>query len=79
LKSATISSVAAGSPAASAGIAPKDEIIEVEGHAVVGAKAKDVAPLLKKAPGQSIRLKLRHPSGEVYEVTLVAVAQPVKP
>jgi len=78
-KSATISSVAAPSPAASAGIAPKDKIIEVEGHAVVGAKGKDIAPLLKKAPGQAIRLKLKRPSGEEYAVTLVAVAQPVKP
>ena len=79
LKSATISSVAEPSPAASAGIAPKDKIIEVEGHVVAGAKGNDIAPLLKKAPGQSIRLKLKRPSGEEYEVTLVAVAKPVKP
>ena len=79
LKSATIASVATASPAASAGIAPKDRIVEVEGHAVVGAKGKDLQPLLKKAPGQSLQLKLKRPTGEEYAVTLVAVARPVKP
>ena len=79
LKSATIASVTAGSPAAGAGIAPRDRIVEIEGRAVVGAKGKDLEPLLKKAPGQSLRLKLKRPSGEEYAVTLVAVVRPVKP
>jgi len=79
LKTVTIASVAEASPAAGAGIAPKDRIFEVEGHAVAGAKAKDLQPLLKKAPGQSLRLKLKRPNGEEYAVTLVAVARPVKP
>ena len=79
LKSATIASVAAASPAASAGIAPKDQIIEVEGHVVAGAKARDLQPLLKRAPGQSVGLKLKRPTGEEYVVTLVAVSPPAKP
>jgi predicted metalloprotease with PDZ domain len=79
LRSATIASVSASSPAARAGIAPKDRIVEVEGHAVAGAKGNDLEPLLKKAPGQSLRLKLKRANGEEYEVTLVAVARPVKP
>ena len=79
LKSATIVSVAAPSPAASAGIAPKDRIVEVEGHPVVGAKGRDLQPLLKKAPGQSLKLKLKRPTGEEYVVTLVAVSLPAQP
>jgi len=79
LKSATIASVAPTSPAANAGIAPKDRIVEVEGHVVAGAKARDLQPLLKKAPGQSVRLKLTRPTGEEYIVTLVAVSPPDKP
>ena len=79
LKSVTVVSVAASSPAANAGIAPKDRIVEADGHAVVGAKGKDLEPLLKKAPGQSLRLKLRRPTGEEYAVTLVAVPRAIKP
>jgi C-terminal processing protease CtpA/Prc len=79
LKSATVVSVAAASPAASAGIAAKDQIVEVDGHAVAGAKARDLQPLLKRAPGQALRLKLKRPSGEEYAVTLVAGPRPVKP
>lgn len=79
LKSVSIASVAAASPAASAGIAPKDRIIEVEGHPVAGAKGKDLEPMLKKAPGQSLRLKLKRPNGEEYAVTLVAISRPVTP
>ena len=79
LRSVTIVAVASPSPAASAGIAPKDQIVEAEGHAIVGAKARDLEPLIKRKVGQSVHLKLKRPSGEEYAVTLVAVARPAKP
>jgi C-terminal processing protease CtpA/Prc len=79
LKSLTVTAVAASSPAAKAGVAPKDQIVEAEGRSVVGAKAKDLESLLKKQAGQSLRLRLRRPNGEEYSVTLVAVPKAAAP
>ena len=75
IESVTVTSIATPSPAASAGIAIKDRIIEADGHPVVGAKARDLEPLLKKKVGEIIRLRLRRPNGDEYAVTLVAVAR----
>jgi C-terminal processing protease CtpA/Prc len=61
-------------PAAVAGIAAGDRIIEVQGVKVEGAKASEMAERMKKKPGESIVLKLSRSLGESYEVTLVAVA-----
>lgn len=72
LKSVTIKSVVPGRPAATAGIKPGDQIVEVEGRQVLGAKANDLQPLLKKNVGETLRLRLRKPSGELYAVSLVA-------
>ena len=79
LRSVTIVSVAKPSPASSAGISPRDQIVEIDGHAVPGAKGSELEPLLKKAPGETVRLKLRRPSSEEYSVTLVAVPRPAQP
>ena len=75
IKTATIKQVAAGSPAATAGIVAGDEILEVEGHVVPGSKADAIAPLTEKGVGQSLMLKLRRSSGAVYSVTLAAIAR----
>ena len=75
IKTATIKQVAAGSPAATAGIVAGDEILEVEGHAVPGSKADAIAPLMVKGVGQPLTLKRRRSSGAVYSVTLVAIAR----
>lgn len=72
LKSVTIKSVVPGRPAATAGIKPGDQIVEVEGRQVLGAKANDLQPLLKKNVGETLRLRLRKPSGELYAVSMVA-------
>ena len=77
LKSATVDSVSAGSPAARAGLVANDRILDVDDHAVVGAKARELEPLLKKAPGQSLRLKLRRPNGEEYDATLEAALRSI--
>jgi C-terminal processing protease CtpA/Prc len=79
VKSATIVSVVAASPAASAGITAKDQVVEVDGHSIVGAKARDLEPIRKKPPGQPLRLKLQRPSGEEYSVTLELPPQSVQP
>ena len=79
LKTVTIVAVTPASPAASAGIAVKDQILEADGHRVAGAKGRDLEPLLKKAVGQSLRLVLKRPNGEEYAAVLVAAARPAKP
>ena len=72
LRTVTIKSVVPGRPAATAGIKPGDQIVEVEGRPVLGAKAGDLQPLLKKNVGETLALRLRKPSGDLYVVSLVA-------
>ena len=72
LKTVTIKSVVPGRPAATAGIMPGDQIVEVEGRQVTGTKARELQPLMKKNAGETLALRLRKPSGEVYAVSLVA-------
>jgi C-terminal processing protease CtpA/Prc len=75
LKTITIKAVTGGMPADLAGIKIGDQIIEVEGKVVAGAKARDMEPHLKKNIGQSVALRLKRPGGEVYQVSMVAVAK----
>ena len=75
LKTVTIKSVVPGRPAATAGIKPGDQIVEVEGRQVPGSKAGDLQPLMKKNAGDTLALRLRKPSGEFYAVSLVAAAK----
>lgn len=72
LKTVHIQSVQPGMPAALAGLAAGDSILEVEGAQVAGAKASTMAERMKKKPGESVRLKLLRVNGETYVVTLVA-------
>jgi C-terminal processing protease CtpA/Prc len=76
LKSVLIQSVAPGGPAAAAGIAGGDAVVEVEGRPVAGAAASELSKLMKKAPGQKLVLKLKRAEGEPYVVELTAVARP---
>jgi C-terminal processing protease CtpA/Prc len=72
LKTVTIKSVVPGRPAATAGIKPGDQIVEVEGRPVLGAKASELQPRMKKNVGETLSLRLRKPSGDLYVVSLVA-------
>jgi C-terminal processing protease CtpA/Prc len=76
LKSARIARVAPGSPAAQAGVAAGDEIVEVEGKRVAGAKGRELQPYLEREVGQPLRLVLKTASGELKPVTLVAGPKP---
>jgi C-terminal processing protease CtpA/Prc len=76
LKSAVVHDVAPGSPAAAAGLAKGDQLVEVEGRTVAGAKAEDLKPYLSRNAGEALRLKVRKPSGEVVDVTIVAAVRP---
>lgn len=76
LKPATITKVAAGSPAAKAKLEFGDSIVEVEGRRVAGCKAKELEPLMEKAVGESLHIRLKKKSGELSSVTLVAAPPP---
>lgn len=76
VRSATVREVVAGSPAAAHPIAAGDQIIEIDGQAVIGRKARDLQPHVEKAVGEPLHLKLKRPSGETFSVRLVAVARP---
>ena len=76
LKRVTVTSLQPGLPADKAGIKLGDEIVEADGKAVAGARAFGMRSIMDKEAGQSLTLKLRHPAGDVYTVTMVAVAKP---
>lgn len=76
LKRVVIRSVQPGLPAAQAGIAAGDSVVEIAGVAVAGAKALEMAERMKKKPGETLTLKLTRPDGSPYTVTLTAVAAP---
>lgn len=75
LRSVKIASVAPKSPADEAGIVTGDEILEVGGKTVPGAKGNDLKAQVEKEIGQPLQLKLRRANGEVAAVTLVAAAK----
>lgn len=76
VRSATVREVVAGSPASAHPIAAGDQIIEIDGQAVAGRKARELQPHVEKLVGEPILLKLKRPSGETFSVKLVAVARP---
>ena len=75
LKSVTIQKVEPKSPAANAGIAAGDQIVEAEGRTVAGTRARELQPIMSKQPGQALHLLLKRPKGESYKVTLIAVVR----
>ena len=75
LRSATIEKVAPNSPAALAGVQAGDEVVEVAGKAVAGAKGKDMQGHIEKDIGESVKMKLKHANGEIVEITMVAKAK----
>ena len=75
LLSVKIATVSPKSPAAEAGIVTGDEILEVAGKPVPGAKGNELKAHVQKDIGQSLELKLRRANGDVANVTLVAAAK----
>ena len=72
LAEVTIDSVTPGSPAAAAGLVTGDRIVEIEGHPVKGARARDLKSYLEREVGQAVRMVIRKESGDLKPVTLVA-------
>ena len=76
LKAVLVKRVAPGSPAAQAGIAQGDAIVEVEGRPVAGAKASELRPYMEREVGQRLRLVVKKPGGQLEPVELTAAARP---
>jgi C-terminal processing protease CtpA/Prc len=72
LKSIRIEKVIPNSPAAKAGVAPGDVLLEIEGHQVAGTKADVLKPFMQREVGQSTRLLVKKTTGEVVSIVLVA-------
>ena len=72
LKSVKVARVLAGSSADKAGITAGDTIVEIEGKSVVGAKANDLQPYMQREIGQTVKLLVKKPTGEVKPISVVA-------
>ena len=76
VRSATVIKVLEGSPAAKQGLAKGDQLIEIEKLTVAGGKAKELQSAMQKSVGETLHLRLRRNSGEVYSAALVATSKP---
>lgn len=76
VKSITVESIAPNSPASEQRMAVGDQVVQVESTEVSGHKASELKALMKKRPGESVRLRLKRPTGEIYSVILVAGKPP---
>ena len=73
-----ITKVFPSSPAAAAGLAEGERIVEIQGMAIPGAKAKEVKSAMHHVIGESLHLKVVHGSEKPRSVTLIAIAAPEK-
>ena len=76
IQSVKIEKVAPSSPGAGAGLVAGDLVISLQGVAVAGAKADDLKVTMRKAVGETLRMKVKRGSAEPFEVPLVAIAKP---
>jgi C-terminal processing protease CtpA/Prc len=79
VKSTKISDVQRASPAANAGIKAGDQIIEIAGKPIPGAKASDLRQILPPKIGDALLLRLKRVDQSTFSVTLIAVAKPAAP
>jgi C-terminal processing protease CtpA/Prc len=77
LKSVRVQEIEPGSPAEAGGLKVDDLIVEVEGKALAGANAREVAAMVQVPPGERLHLVVRGSDGAQREVTIVA-GPPVK-
>ena len=76
LRSIAITKVFPASPAAQAGLAPGDIVLEIEGIVVAGAKPDVLQAALQKPVGATLRLRVRHGGTGTEEVSMVAIKKP---
>ena len=68
--------MAPGSPAAAQHLAVGDVLVEIEGLPVAQADGDALKGRMHKAVGETLHLRLKRASGELYPADLVAAAKP---
>jgi C-terminal processing protease CtpA/Prc len=76
VKTIRIAHVVPGSPAAKAGIASGDLLVEVEKLQIAGAKANDLKPYLQRDVGQPLNIVIQKPNGILVPAVLIAEPKP---
>jgi predicted metalloprotease with PDZ domain len=76
LRSLTVTKVFPSSPAALAGLASGDTVLEVEGIVVAGTRADVLKATMQKSVGETLHLKIQHGATGTREVSMVAVRKP---
>jgi C-terminal processing protease CtpA/Prc len=76
LRSIKVEKIFPSSPAAKAGLAQGDVVLEVEGIAVEGAKADTLKAAMQKSVGETLHLKVKHGADAPHEVALTAASKP---
>ena len=76
LRSIKIDKIFPASPAAKAGLASGDMILEIEGIAVEGAKADTLKAAIQKSVGETLRLKIKHGADASHDISLIAAPKP---
>jgi len=75
VQSVTVQDVAPGSPAAQAGLASGDVILEADGMPLSGVKTDAMKAAMSRQVGETLRLRIRR-GDAVRVVTLTAAARP---
>lgn len=78
LHSIKIEKIFPASPAAKAGLAAGDMIVEIEGIVVEGAKADTLKAAMQTSVGQTLRLKIKRGADSSQDVSIVAEPKPPK-
>ena len=76
LRSIKIEKIFPASPAANAGLASGDMILEIEGITVEGAKADTLKAAIQKSAGETLRLKIKHGVDAPHDISLIAAPKP---
>ena len=76
LRSIKIEKIVPASPAANAGLASGDMILEIEGVTVDGAKADTLKAAIQKSVGETLRLKIKHGADAPHDISLIAAPKP---
>ena len=75
IDSVLIAKVLPGTPAARAGILAGDAVVRIDGVELAGKKALKMMGMAKREVGQTLRVDLKRPNGQLYTVALVAEAK----
>ena len=65
-----VKGVEKASLAEAAGIVAGDEIIQIDGQAVVGRRALDLKPYMNFVPGETRTLRLKHEGGAQFDAKI---------